>query len=50
MIDTARLSVLAVTQAANVASCQLLMRLGFELERQFEEWGAMQSQYRLPRP
>ncbi len=40
-------SLIAVTQTANVPSCRLLDRLGFALEREFEEFGARQSQYRL---
>jgi RimJ/RimL family protein N-acetyltransferase len=43
-------SVIAVTQTANQRSVRLLERLGFAFEVEFEEWGAMQSQYRLWRP
>jgi RimJ/RimL family protein N-acetyltransferase len=43
-------SVIAVTQTANHRSVLLLERLGFLFEREFEEWSAMQSQYRLPCP
>jgi ribosomal-protein-alanine N-acetyltransferase len=41
--------VIAVTQSANAASCRLLERLGFTFERQFEEFDALQSQFRLRR-
>ncbi len=43
-------SLIAVTQTANVRSCRLLERLGFRHEREFEEWDAMQSQFRIERP
>jgi RimJ/RimL family protein N-acetyltransferase len=43
-------SVIAVTQTANERSVRLLERLGFSFESEFEEWSAMQSQYRLGRP
>jgi [ribosomal protein S5]-alanine N-acetyltransferase len=43
-------SVIAVTQTANRRSVRLLERCGFVFEREFEEWAAMQSQYRLSRP
>ena len=39
-----------MTQKANQRSIRLLERLGFALEVEFEEWSAMQSQYRLSRP
>lgn len=45
MTDPPR-SVIAVTQTANHSSRRLLRRLGFVPEREFEEFGAMQSQYR----
>jgi RimJ/RimL family protein N-acetyltransferase len=41
------MSVIAVTQTANRRSVRLLERLGFAFEVEFEEWSAMQSQYRL---
>lgn len=43
-------SLIAVTQSANAASCRLLERLGFVFEREFEEFDALQSQFRLARP
>jgi [ribosomal protein S5]-alanine N-acetyltransferase len=43
-------SVIAVTQTANQRSVRLMERLGFAFEVEFEEWSAMQSQYRLWRP
>jgi RimJ/RimL family protein N-acetyltransferase len=43
-------SLIAVTQSANEPSRRLLERLGFTFEREFEEFDAMQSQYRLHRP
>ena len=43
-------SVIAVTQTANGPSCRLLRRLGFTFERELEEWGALQSRFRLDRP
>jgi [ribosomal protein S5]-alanine N-acetyltransferase len=43
-------SLIAVTQTANEPSRRLLERLGFVLEHEFEEFDAMQSQYRLHRP
>jgi RimJ/RimL family protein N-acetyltransferase len=43
-------SVIAVTQSANVPSCRLLDRLGFQFEREFVEFGEPQSQYRCKRP
>lgn len=43
-------SVIAVTQTANDRSCRLLVSLGFVLEREFEEYDAMQLQYRLGCP
>jgi RimJ/RimL family protein N-acetyltransferase len=47
--ETSHASVIAVTQTANARSCQLLERLGFTFEREFVEWNAAQSQYRLDR-
>ena len=43
-------SIIAVTQTANERSLRLLDRLGFVAEREFEEFGAPQSQLRLARP
>lgn len=43
-------SLIAVTQSANDASIRLLQRLGFLREREFEEFDALQSQFRLRRP
>lgn len=43
-------SVIAVTQTANERSRRLLDALGFTLERELEEFGAMQSQYRVTAP
>lgn len=40
---------IAVTQTANVASCRLLERLGMTAAAQFDEFGAPQTLYRLPR-
>lgn len=42
-------SVIAVTQSANAGSCCLLERLGFIREREFEEFDAVQCQFRLRR-
>ena len=43
-------SVIAVTQTANERSLRLLRRLGFEPDREFEQYGEPQSQLRLARP
>jgi ribosomal-protein-alanine N-acetyltransferase len=43
-------TLIAVTQTANTSSRRLLVRLGFVFEREFEEFDAMQAQYRLHRP
>lgn len=43
-------SIIAVTQTANERSCRMLERLGFVEEQQFEEWDAIQTQYRLAGP
>lgn len=43
-------SLIAVTQTANEPSRRLLERLDFVFEREFEEFDAMQSQYRIARP
>jgi len=42
--------VIAVTQTANTRSLDLLGRLGFVADIEFEEFGAAQSQLRLRRP
>lgn len=42
--------VVAVTQTANLRSLDLLDRLGFVADIEFEEFGAAQSQLRLARP
>lgn len=43
-------SIIAVTQARNIASVRLLERLGFRPDGEFEEYGAPQRQLRLVRP
>ena len=43
-------SLVAVTQAANRRSRELLERLGFVADTEFEEFGAPQLQLRLARP
>lgn len=45
--DLSLTRVVAETQAANVASCQLLERLGMRLERTVERFGAGQAIYRV---
>jgi RimJ/RimL family protein N-acetyltransferase len=48
--DTDEQAIIAVTQTANERSLRLLDRLGFVADREFEEFGARQSQLRLARP
>jgi [ribosomal protein S5]-alanine N-acetyltransferase len=43
-------SVIAVTQTENYSSRRLLERLGFQQEREFTEFAAPQTQFRLVRP
>lgn len=48
--NTEDASVIAVTQTANAASMRLLEVIGMDIETQFEEHGAHQTQFRLSRP